>query len=218
MKYLLLTLTLFIHLPIYSQVKIMVGDFSPPQLPIDTISNPYDSLIKTNRFYVCRAIDIDKNRDYYGYQETKYWEAQNLDTNIIIVDYHSKPRYIKLNDIKIDLIAKSRDFNNFIPFSSYYADSIETYKTKYNIEVDLVYTGRLIESVIIYVDVWGERNVKAATDIYGKISNDLDGVLSTWIKETFLGKYNIPDREFYNELIRGESVAFYYTNRIFYID
>lgn len=218
MKYLLLTLTLFIHLPIYSQVKIMVGDFSPPQLPIDTISNPYDSLIKTNRFYVCRAIDIDKNRDYYGYQETKYWEAQNLDTNIIIVDYHSKPRYIKLNDIKIDLIAKSRDFNNFIPFSSYYADSIETYKTKYNIEVDLVYTGRLIESVIIYVDVWGERNVKAATDIYGKISNDLDGVLSTWIKETFLGKYNIPDREFYNELIRGERVAFYYTNRIFYID
>ncbi len=206
MRKLLLLFALLLNLKLYSQVIVLSGDFLPPPLPIDTISNPQDSIIKTNKLYICRGDNT----------VSKFCETKN--TSDLIVYNHLKPKYLKIGDYKIDLICKSNDWLDFTPFTPYFADSIVTYKTKTNIEVDLVYTGRLIESIILYVDIFKETIISEATKHYSDNSLDKQSIVSTWIKKTFLGKYSIPEEEFFNQITTSDKVIFYYTNRTFYID
>lgn len=234
MKNSIVILFILFSVSIFGQVTMMVGDFTLPSKSIDTISDVTNGVVKTNKLYIAEGNDVNKNKHYFDGDDVVFVDAQKYVTevnSVFSIDNHSKPSFISFNTIgfKIDLNQKVNYSLNYIPFSIFYVDSIVEYKTKYDFRVELIYNGRLVESVEVHFDRITDKSYELATTWFDSLSseekmninsNDKDDVLAAWIDRTFMSSLSksLPNKDYCKTLIKNEKFSFNYTNKVYYTD
>ena len=230
----ILFLSFLVSTSIFCQVTMMVGDLTLPSKSIDTISDVTNGIIRTNKLYIAEGNDVNKNKHYFDGDDIMFVDAQKYVTevnSVFSIDNHSKPSFISFNTtrLKIDLNQKVNYSLNYIPFSIFYVDSIVEYKTKYDFRVELIYNGRLVESVEVHFDRITDKSYTLAMTWFNSLSseekmninsNDKDYVLAAWIDRTFMSylSKSLPNKDYCKTLIKNEKFSFNYTNKVYYTD
>jgi hypothetical protein len=214
----------------------MIGEISVPYKPTDISTDVTNGNIRTNKLYVAEGNDINKNQHYFDSDDVVFVDVQKYVTevnSVLTIDNHSNPNLILFNStgLQVELNQKVNYVLNYIPFSIFYIDSIVEYKTKNDFRVELIYNGRLVESVQVHFDRITDKSYTLALTWFDSLStdekkelnvnrDDKDGVLALWIDRTFLSSLSksLPNKDYCKTLIKNEKFSFNYTNDDYYTD
>lgn len=236
MKTIILFFLFMVQTTIFGQVNMMVVDVTMPIRPFDTISDVTNGRMSVNKLYIAEGNDVNKNKHYFDNDDVTFVNTPNLVDSfetILILDNHSKPTSITFgtNNFKVDFVGRVNYSLNYIPFSVFYVDSIAEYKTVGDFRVELIYTGKLVESVQVHFDRVTDKTYNMAKDWFNTLStkekidmnvnpDNRDEVIVKWIDVTFLSSVSkfFPDKDYTKKLIKNERFSFNFTNKDFYTD
>ena len=225
----------------------VVVDYTPQpkpkpivRLPIDTISNPYEKKIVTNKLYIseiCETAFISTSRCYVT--SDSFFNEFKTEFEI---DFHSNPKEIKFSSTNFVVNLKEQNYLFFLdeqketedminfPISEW--DSVKVYETGDDFYINLWYIGRQVKFIDIYFKEITEKSYKNAytwwntlSDFekksYGIKDDEKYEVLKLWIDKTFLNSLNksIQTKHYFkyylDNLLRTKGFVFTYLNKSF---